>query len=447
VRFAQKVPIEDVDRCVLRKKSGLLEMSWKGSWFDGAGFGLFVHWDHASQQGIEVSWPLIGRSIVHEGDKPDVVSVAQYHASAATFNPLRWDAVSLAKLARSCGARYIVFTTRHHSGYSMFHTKASDFSIEHSPYGADITRQLIEAVRAEGLRVGLYYSLSDWHHPDYPAFEESSKPYLYEHYPRPSSEAWARYLDYVRAQLTELLTNYGTIDLVWFDGQWERTAEEWHADQLRKLVASLQPDAIVNDRLPGQGDYETPEQFLPTAPPARPWELCLTMNDSWGWRPSDTNYKSPRDLARWLADAVSRGGNLLLNVSPMGDGSLPDVQVSHLRQLGDWIATHGEAVIGVRPAPASVDFYGPATLRGDRLYLHLVAQPVENVLVRGIPVRRVRGVTLLGTNEALRYRLPLAAYDDHLPGSDVLAELIIDAPAPSAALMDVIAIDFDGPLS
>jgi alpha-L-fucosidase len=414
------------------------------SWFTGAGLGLFVHWDHASQQGIEISWPLVGRSIVSGGDDArDIVSVAQYHSSASTFNPHRWDAATLARLARSCGARYVVFTTRHHSGYSMFHTKATDFSIEHSPYHADITRQLIDAVRAEGLRVGIYYSLSDWHHPDYPAFEESSKPYAYEHYPRPSAEKWARYLTYLRAQLTELLTHYGKVDLVWFDGQWERRADEWHAGELRKLVASLQPDAIVNDRLPGQGDYATPEQFLPITPPSRPWELCLTMNDSWGWRPKDTNYKSPRDLAVWLAGVISRGGNMLLNVSPAGDGALPEAQVSRLRALGDWISTHGEALIGARPAPLGVDFYGPVTVRENRLYLHLIAQPIENVVVRGIPVRRVRGVSLLGREEPLHYRLPLAAHDDHLPGSDVLAELIIDAPAPSGALIDVIAIEFD----
>jgi alpha-L-fucosidase len=170
------------------------------------------------------------------------------------------------------------------------------------------------------------------------------------------------------------------------------------------------------------------------------------MNDSWGWRPTDTNYKSPRDLARCLADVASRGGNLLLNISPTGDGDLPDVQVSGLKELGAWIATHGEAVIDVRPAPASVDFYGPATARDNRLYLHLIAQPIENVVVRGIPVRRVRQVTVLGTNEPLRYRMPVAANDDHLLGPDMLAELTIDAPAPNKALINVISIEFDGPL-
>jgi alpha-L-fucosidase len=415
-------------------------------WFRGAGLGLFVHWDHASQQGIEVSWPLVGRSIVGADDVPDTVSVAQYHSSAVTFNPQRWDAGALARLARSCGARYVVFTARHHAGFSMFHTGASDFSVEHSPYRVDITRQLVEAVRAEGLRVGLYYSLSDWHHPDYPAFDESDKPYAYERYRRPSPEAWARYLDYVRAQVSELLTQYGRIDILWFDGHWERSAEEWKASGLRKLVASLQPHTIVNDRLPGQGDYATPEQLFPIKAPPGPWELCLTMNDSWGWRPTDTNYKSPRDLARCLADVASRGGNLLLNLSPMGDGDLPDTQVSRLKELGAWIATHGEAVIGVRPAPASVDFYGPVTVRDNRVYLHLIAQPIDNIVVRGIPVRRVRHVSVLGTKEPLRYRLPVATYDDHLLGPDMLAELTIDAPAPNDALINVISIEFDGPL-
>jgi alpha-L-fucosidase len=418
------------------------------SWFASAGFGLFVHWDHASRQGIEISWPLVGRSIVRgpEEDR-DVVSVAQYHSSAVTFNPRRWDPVALAKLARACGARYVVFTTRHHAGYSMFHTKASDFSVEHSPYRADITRQLVDAVRDQGLRIGLYYSLSDWHHPDYPAFEESSKPYMYERYPRPHPRTWARYLEYVSAQLTELLTGYGKIDIVWFDGQWERTAEEWRAAEIRELVRSLQPDAIVNNRLPGQGDFDTPEQFLPATPGARPQELCLTMNDSWGWRPKDANYKSARDMALWLAGAVSRGGSLLLNLSPMGDGALPEAQVSRLKELGAWLATHGESVLGGRPAPAGVDFYGPAIVRENRLYLHLVGQPVENVVVRGLPVRRVRRVWLVGRGEPLPYSLPLAAYDDHLSGSDVLAELVIDAPRPSGALVDVIGVEFDGPLT
>src|ERR1017187_9885905 len=174
-------------------------------WFKGAGLGLFVHWDHASQQGIEISWPLVGKSIVPGSPQvEDEVSIAEYQASAATFDPVRWDPAGLARLARSSGARYVVLTARHHAGFSMFHTKFSTFSIEGSPYRRDIVREFVEAVRAEGLRVGIYYSLSDWNHPDYPRFEETDKPYPRGAYRRPSTTDWARYLEYIRGQLTEL---------------------------------------------------------------------------------------------------------------------------------------------------------------------------------------------------------------------------------------------------
>ena len=161
-----------------------------GEWFEGAGLGLFVHWDHASQQGIEISWPLVGKSILPGSPQvEDEVSIAQYQASAATFDPVRWDPAGLARLARASGARYVVLTARHHAGFSMFHSKFSTFSIEHSPYHGDIVREFVEAVRAEGLRVGLYYSLSDWNHPDYPRFEETDKPYPRGAYRRASATA------------------------------------------------------------------------------------------------------------------------------------------------------------------------------------------------------------------------------------------------------------------
>lgn len=416
------------------------------SWFQKAGLGLFIHWDQASQQGVEISWPMAGLpGLVEE------MHAAEYQSSADSFNPVRWNASEVARLARSCGAQYIVFTARHHAGYSMFHTKHSDFSIEHSPFHADLTRQIIEAARTEGLRIGIYYSLLDWNHPDYPALQDSDKPYPSEHscpnpeesqFRRPSPEAWHRFLEYVRGQLTELLTNYGPIDILWFDGQWERTASEWQAAELRTYIASLQPDLIVNDRLPGQGDYQTPEQDFPSVALPGPWELCLTMNESWGWRPTDTNYKSARLLARNLIDTVSRGGNLLLNLSPTGDGSLPDIQVARLKELGEWLQTHGESVIGVRPAPATLDFYGPATTRQNRLYLHLVADPIESIIVRNVPVHRVREVTLLGTNEPLVFDRPRQHVGVQTDGEQ-LGQLTIDAPSPTSALSDVIAIDFD----
>jgi alpha-L-fucosidase len=413
-------------------------------WFEGAGLGLFVHWDHASQQGLEISWPLVGRSIVPDAPEPEIQeTIAPYQSSAATFNPARWDPAALARLARACGARYVVLTSRHHAGYSMFHTKHSDFSIEHSPYQRDIVREFTEAVRAEGLRVGLYYSLSDWHHPDYPAFAESDKPYQGSGYRRPSPEAWQRYIGYLKGQLTELLSGYGPIDLLWFDGEWERTAQEWQTAELRQLIKTLQPDTIVNDRLLGQGDYVTPEQSLPTVPPDGPWEMCLTMNSGWGWLPADDNYKPARRLAQYLAEVASRGGNLLLNVSPTGDGSLPGIQVARLKELGGWLASHGESVIGVDPADTRIQFYGPVTRRGSRLYLHLVMRPTGQFAVRGVPVRRIRDVTLLGSEVPLRFETNLEVHADQHDGDAALGEVLIDAGEPTGALHDVVAIDFE----
>lgn len=413
-------------------------------WFVDAGLAIFVHWDHASQQGIELSWPLVGRSI-HPGQEEaeDRVSVREYLDSAATFDPKSWDPAALARLARDAGASYVVLTTRHHAGYSMFHTDHSTFGVRESPYQGDITREFADAVRAEGLRVGFYYSLPDWRHPDYPAFRDEDRPYVFGEYPRATPEQWARYQDYLRGQLGELLTNYGRVDLLWFDGEWERTADEWQARELRAYLKNLAPDIVVNDRLPGNGDYVTPEQGLPSRIPDGPWELCLTMNESWGWRPADVQYKSARQLVEYLAVVVSRGGRLLLNVSPTGNGSLPEAQVGILRQFAEWNREHGEAVTGVRPGDPRVDYYGPVTQRPGRMYLHLISRPVERVSARGLPVERIRSVSLLGTGATLPYTVSIDVRQHAGPGEDRLGELDIAAPQPSGALMDVIAIDLD----
>jgi len=315
-------------------------------WFEDAGLGLFVHWDHASQQGLEVSWPMAGGVFALPGVRD--VPVAQYHSSAATFDPAEFDAAGLAAQARRAGCRYGVFTAKHHSGYAMFDTAWSDFGVMHSPCGRDLVREFVGAFRAEGLRVGLYLSLSDWSCPWYPAFTEEMKPYRFGASPPiPSDESWAAYLDVLFGQVRELLTGYGPVDLLWFDGGWERPAAMWRADELVALMRSLQPDIVINDRLPGFGDYQTPEQFVPASATDGPWETCMTMNESWGWVPEDRDYKSARALVHALCEAAGRGGNLLLNVSPTGTGALPPEQVSRLAAVGGWMARHDAAVCGV----------------------------------------------------------------------------------------------------
>lgn len=415
----------------------------KPNWFDAARLGMFVHWDHASQQGLEISWPLVGGlPLLPHGQ---VVTVEQYHSSASSFNPISWDSQGLAKLAKSAGMRYAVFTAKHHSGYAMFHTGYSDFSIENSPYRRDIVREFVEAFRTEGLRIGLYYSLSDWHHPDYPAFSETDKPYIPGVSPPfPGEERWGRYLDYMFGQLRELLTNYGQIDLVWFDGWWERLPEQWKADELARLIRSLQPGILINDRLPGQGDFITPEQFLPPQPPDDAWEVCMTMNESWGFNPGDADYKSAHTLIHTMCEVAGRGGNLLLNVSPRGDGSLPQEQVERLEAIAEWMVAHGEGIHDTTPGLEPWQFYGPSTRGDDALYLFLLARPYETVTVRGIPIRRVRGAKVLGSKSELEWST-MSALIDRM-NDDPLGEMTISVPEGALdQYATVLEIQLDAP--
>lgn len=410
------------------------------SWFDDAGLGLFIHWDHASQQGLEVSWPLVGGVFaVQAGDVP----VAQYHSSAATFDPVSWDAAEVAALARAAGCRYGVFTAKHHSGYAMFDTAWSDFGVMHSPCGRDLVRSYVDAFRAEGLRVGLYLSLSDWSCPWYPAFTEEMKPYAFgASPPMPSSEDWERYLEVLFGQVRELLTNYGQIDLLWFDGGWERPASAWRGSELVALMQSLQPGIVWNDRLPGVPGYATPEQFVPAQPLAGRWETCLTMNESWGYVPADRRWKSSRDLVHALCESAGRGGNLLLNVSPMGAGALPLEQVTRLSDLGGWMAEHESAVCGVTAGLEPWQFYGPSTRRGSSVYLFCLMRPYDSVVVRGVPTARVAGVSLVGGDgRELKWR-PRMSILDRLT-EDRVGEVRIDVPADAVdEFATVIRLDF-----
>jgi alpha-L-fucosidase len=412
-----------------------------GTWFDTAGLGMFIHWDHASQQGLEISWPLVGGGgiLPHAQD----VTPEQYHASASTFDPKAWDPVALATLAKSVGIQYAVLTTKHHNGFSMWHTKLSDWSIEHqSPYGKDIVREYADAMRAAGIRVGFYFSLSDWHHPDYPAWREEFKPYaLGRTPPMPSDEEWDRFLEVMFGQLRELLTDYGQIDVVWFDGGWERRRSKWKPQELEAMIRELQPGILINDRLPGVGDYTTPEQFVPPTPPDGKWETCMTMNESWSFNPADHDYKSPRSLVHTLCEVVGRGGNLLLNVAPRGDGSLAPEQVERLEHVGRWVAKHREAVIGVDAGLEAWQHYGPSTRRDSRVYVHLLARPYESVIVRGVKVRQIERVTELASGRTLEFTTRTGIMESFLDDPD--GEVTIDVPAE---LIDddatVLAIDF-----
>jgi alpha-L-fucosidase len=411
------------------------------SWFDRARFGMFVHWSHSSQQGIELSWPLVGG--VASLPTAKRVSVAQYHASAATFDPVHYDPREWARLARRCGMTYAVLTAKHHDGFAMFDTKVSDFSVMRAPYGRDVVRAFVEAMRAEGLRVGLYFSLSDWHHPDYPAMTDADQPYRFGRWRQPSPEQWQRFRAFLFAQVEELCTSYGKIDLFWFDGGWERTPEQWRARELRERIRALQPDALVNDRLPGEGDFDTPEQFVPPKPPARAWETCLTINETWGYCPEDTRFKSARQLVHTLCEIAGKGGNLLLNVAPMGDGRLQPELYERLEAIGGWMARHGESIVGTEPGLEPWQFYGPSTHRGSTVYLHLLSRPYDDVTVRGVPVRRVKSVRVLASGAPLAFDTRCSVIDQ-LVNPDPQGELRIGVPDSALdPLATVLALELD----
>jgi alpha-L-fucosidase len=411
------------------------------AWFERARLGLFVHWGHGSRQGWELSWPLVGGAPnLHRCQD---VPAATYHANARAFCPHRDAAREWLAHAKRCGMEYAVLTTKHHDGFALWPSRAAASSIADTPYGGDLVAEFVDATRAAGLRVGFYFSLCDWRHPDYPAFTDADRPYRFGMVPRPTDAQWARFHAALCAQLRELLTSYGRIDVLWFDGGWERSSETWRTPELVDLIRTLQPDIVLNDRLPGAGDYDTPEQFVPPEPPARAWETCLTMNESWAWNPSDPDYKSARALVHTLCEVAGRGGRLLLNVGPRGDGSLAPEQTERLDAIARWMDGYGESIVGTTAGLAPWQFYGPTTRRDGRIYLHLLARPYDTIAVRGLPIRRVRRATELRTGTALDFtgRCPII---DELFNQDPTGEVTIRVPERVLDdLATVIALDVE----
>jgi alpha-L-fucosidase len=414
-------------------------------WFKGAGLGMFITWDHSSQQGIEISWPMVGGVFSLPGGK--VVTADEYHSTAASFNPTAWNPKEIAELAKESGCAYVVFTSKHHNGWASWPSKFGERNITSSDYGkkgGDILRGYVDAVREAGLKVGVYYSLSDWGHKDYLAWQDSYRPYEFgESPPLGNDEQWESYRTYLKNQLTEILTGYGPIDLLWFDGAWERSNEVWDSKDIGDHIRSVSPKTLINDRLFTQGDYRTPEQWIPAQPIAEPWECCMTMNYSWAYVPSDTAFKTPFEILRTLIEVVSRGGNLLLNIGPKPDGSLVAEEKDLLLQLALWMQVNKQSVVGVKPGLVPWQFYGPSTRNENLVYLHQMALPSESVIARGIKVRRVKSVKVLGSSNELNFTRRTAINEVFLDDPD--GELIIDVKGIfSNEIIPVIVIDLSG---
>ncbi|SDS21147.1 alpha-L-fucosidase [Microlunatus soli] len=356
------------------------------AWFTHDRFGMFVHWGLYALPARH-EWVMNHERIQTE----DYEKYFDYF-EADLYDPRAWAAA-----AKAAGMKYVVLTTKHHEGFCLWDSKLTDYKVTKTPHGKDVVAAYVEALREADLKVGFYHSLIDWHHPDFtidgvhPRRDDDN---IEE---QNAGRDMARYRDYLHGQVRELLTDYGTIDYLFFDfsypgernGHVGKGKEDWNSPELIKLVRELQPDIIVNDRLDIPGDLVTPEQYQPSGPMIKNgepvvWEACQTLNGSWGYDRDNHDYKSPELLIRMLIDGVSKNGNLLLNVGPTGRGNFDPRAVESLTAIGDWMELHGRSVYG---AGAS-EYTAPADTRltqvGDRLYLHLFAWPMRHVHLQGL---------------------------------------------------------------
>ncbi len=366
----------------------------KNEWFNNARFGMFIHW------GI-YSIPAQGEWIRYYND----ISIEDYDKYAAQFNPVDFDPAKWADIAWNAGMRYVVFTTKHHDGFCMYDSKHTDFKITNTPYGKDITAELVNAFRAKGIKIGFYHSLVDWRHPHYiPDGEHPDGKNGQTKFP---DRDLTIYRDYLYKQVEQLLTDYGKIDLLFFDYTSKyKDSSEWQAEKLLELVYSLQPEILVNDRLSYEktpvfyGDYCTPEISLPNQQPvingkAMDWETCMTMNNNWGYNAADQAFKDPNTIIRSVIHCASMNGNLLLNIGPDARGKIPAASSKILAKVGEWFDKYGQTIYNTRSAKWTPPVGCYYTAADDKtLYLHLI-NPLMGDLILPELNNKVKRITLL----------------------------------------------------
>jgi alpha-L-fucosidase len=347
-----------------------------------ARFGLFVHWG------------LYSVAARHEWVKQrERLDDAAYQRYFDHFDPDRYDPRRWAALARQAGMRYAVLTTKHHEGFCLWDSALTDFKATNTPAGRDLVRPWVEAFRAEGLRIGFYHSLLDWHHPSFPI--DGLHPQRDDEQARTAAKDRdvARYTDYLHGQVRELLTGYGQVDYLFFDFSYPgrtwggKGRDDWRSPELLDLVYSLQPEVVVNDRLDLDGDVVTPEQYQPAgslADGGRLWEACQTLNGSWGYDRDNLDWKTSGQLIRMLVDGVAKDGNLLLNVGPTARGEFEPRAAETLAAIGAWTGPNARSIYGAGPARFTPPADCRYTRRGDRLYLHLFAWPFRHVHLPGL---------------------------------------------------------------
>ncbi|HRU05301.1 MAG TPA: alpha-L-fucosidase [Candidatus Brocadiia bacterium] len=399
-------------------------------WFHEARFGMFIHWGLYSvmQRG---EWAMYQERIPPR----------EYARLADRFRPNRFDPAAWAGLAVEAGAKYACFTTRHHDGFCLFDSQVSDFTSVKTAARRDFVAEVVNAFRAAGLKVGLYYSLLDWRFP------------AYWRGPKKEPRDYEALIGQAREQVRELLTQYGKIDVLWYDGDWfpakdthffggsreprwgMSVGEFWRSKEINAMARRLQPHLIINNRSGVPEDIDTPEQVVKASKPGRAWESVMTIGDfcGWGYIRHNPNQKSPAQLIQYLVEAASGEGNYMLNIGPKANGVVPAESASRLRAIGQWMAVNGEAIYGSQRCPFSPGMLGLWTRKGATAYLHVFRWPGEEAIVAGVG-NKVRSATLLATGKRAHVR-------QESNGRLVLSGLPARPPHPSCA---VIKVELDG---
>lgn len=379
------------------------------SWWQEARFGMFIHWGVYSAEG-RGEWIMYQEHIPYD----------EYRKLAGNFHPKNFDPAAWVALAREAGMKYVVLTTRHHDGYCLFDSKVSDFTSTKVGPGKDLVAEFARACHKAGMKMGFYYSLTDWHLPGI----------LPQGYPK-SNKITEPLVRQAHEQVRELLSNYGKVDILWFDGMTPGDTTLWHSDELIKMARKLQPGILVNDRAGTGEDFVTPENVVTAHD--KPWESCYTMNRTWGFAPFDQNYKPVAELIRLLTSCASQGGNFLLNVSPDGNGKIPDQQVHSLKEIGKWMKIHGKAVYNAMASPVVAPNLGFQCRVGEKVYLFVQRWPGPTLPFAWCG-SRVLSARILTTGQKLQ--VEQKADRVWLKGLPAL---------PPDPYMNVVELSFDGP--
>ncbi len=391
-------------------------------WFLQDRFGMFIHWGLYALP-ARGEWVRSVERICNE----------DYQKYFDEFNPDHYDPKSWARLARQTGMRYAVLTAKHHDGFCLFDSQLTDYKSTNTPCSRDLVREYVEAFRAEGLKVGLYYSLLDWHHPDYPAYGDRHHPMRENQAYKNRPQDFSRYIETLHGQVRELMSDYGKIDIIWFDFSYDgMSGETWKASELVEMVRSLQPDILIDNRLGGSGernrffatadppvyagDFACPEQIIPPEGLADengrsvPWEACITLNRNWGYAAADKDFKSARQVVRALVECVSKNGNMLLNVGPDARGLIPPECVEILGELGGWMGRNSASIYGCGQSEFPKPEWGRYTQNGKLLYAHIYERGIGPVNLRGL-AGKIKNARLLSDGSEIKLERPWMAHE------------------------------------